>query len=634
MPPTLQDALLHHKAGDLPRAAQVYQEILASDPRHADAYHLLGVLMHQLQHAQVAAGLIGRAIEINNSFAPYHNNLGNALAALGRREEARASFRRSLLLSPTADTYINLATLDLGDGRMRDAKAGFKAALRLAPKRVESLVGLGRIAIIEGQPGAAKRCLEKALSIDPKCVSVLNCLGDLCLSEEHFDEAETYYSKAAACLPSDLDAHLKLGHLHIRLERYGSAAESYGKAHQLSPRNHNIAILLGMAHVMHENAAAANETSLRALQLDDRHPASHHLRGSALVLGRNYESALHSFMRALSLAPEMHEAMNGMGNAYEGLGDSTRAAEAFEAARALAPRNPTYMMNVGVNLARQGESRAISFLEQAIALAPSDPKPHIALAESLLSFGDYKRGFAEYAWRWRSPSFAKQHRRYDAPLWDGSPLSGKAILLHAEQGLGDTIQFVRFLPQVASRGGTIILIVQQPLVRLFQPLQYIASCLDQADPLPAFDVHCPLLSLPAVLGTEFETIPEPLVLDSVLGAVVATGQPQPPKAALRVGIAWAGNPNHKRDSLRSLGLASLMPLRDVAGCRFFNLQKIVPQSDHATLQSFDMEHPLVSCQDFLDTARAIIERPSGGDAVQARMADTPRSRGLAMGNDR
>jgi tetratricopeptide (TPR) repeat protein len=231
MPPTLQDTLQHHQAGELPQAAQLYREILIADPRHADAYHLLGVLMHQLQHCQIAVDLISRAIQINHGFTPDYNNLGNALVALGRREDSRASFRRSIHLNRNADTYINLATLDLGDGRIRESEAGFRAALRLSPKRWESLVGLGRIAIAGGQNNVAKRWLERALSIKPDCVSALNCLGDLCVEEERFHEAEVYYARATECLPWDVDAHLKLGHLYMRLERPQSAAEFYGKAY-------------------------------------------------------------------------------------------------------------------------------------------------------------------------------------------------------------------------------------------------------------------------------------------------------------------------------------------------------------------------------------------------------------------
>ncbi len=539
MPPTLQDALQFHQAGELARAAQLYREILTADPRHADAYHLLGVLMHQMQHCEAAVELIGHAIQINEGFAPYHNNLGNALVALGRRDEARASFQRSINLNRSADTYINLATLDLGDGRIRESKAGFKAALRLSPKRWEGFVGLGRIAKTEGENRLARRWFERALSVKSDCVSALNGLGDLCFEEERFHGAEEFYTQATECLPSDVDAHLKLGHLHMRLERYPSAAASYGKAYRLLPQNHSTAILLGIAHLMNEDLEAAKEIAARALELDERHPASHQLLGNVLVLGREYEKALDSFKRSLSLDPKQHDAMNGMGNAYDGLGDYASAAPAFASALALQPQNPSYLQNVGINLSRQGDCRALTFFDRAIALAPNNADAHIALAVCLLSFGDYKRGFAEYEWRWRSPPFSKQHRQYDEPLWDGSPLLGKTILLHAEQGLGDTLQFVRFLPQVARLGGTILLLVQPQLFRLYESLEGIHACLRQGvDPLPAFEVHCPLLSLPAVLGTQLQTIPEPIDLRAVVGV----GQQRPLKTVLNVGLSWAGNP--------------------------------------------------------------------------------------------
>lgn len=256
-------------------------------------------------------------------------------------------------------------------------------------------------------------------------------------------------------------------------------------------------------------------------------------------------------------------------------------------------------------MARRKDTGGIKFLERALQLSPDHIEAHMVLAEILLSSGSYQDGFREYEWRWRSPEFIKRIRPFSQPLWDGQPLQGKIILLYAEQGFGDTIQFVCFIQDVLNIGGIVVLEVQPALHRLLAQLEGIHShCLRQGiDPLPSFEVHCPLMSLPRLLGTTINSIPSPVSLSGVSSNI--SHLPVSSFEHLRVGLVWAGNPAHKRDSFRSLPLSSLLPLWNITGTIMISLQKNVPGSDLSTLSGLTMECPLQSHYDFLDTANAI-----------------------------
>ena len=569
MPTSLSLAMERHEAGAFAEAAHLYREILVAQPQHADALHLLGVLMHQLNHSHVATELIGRAIQINQRFAPYHNNLGNALLAIGDITEARRSFKRSIALSRTADTYVNLGNLEFSQGEWAAAKASFQAALLCSPQSYEALFGLGNVAMAQGEHATATQWYEKSLSVAPRSSHALNALGNVRLAQGHVEGARASYLKAIECNPSNREAHINLGNVFMAESQFEPAIRSYEEAVRYLPSDSEAMTLLGIAHM------------------------------------KSGKQSIPYFEQALRLNPNDPKAHNALGVACEGLGEFARAAVAFEAALRLRPESVEYLCNVGRTMARAKDAAGIKFLERALQLNPDHIEAHWILAEILLSFGSYQRGFREYEWRWRSLEFSKRVRPFNQPLWDGKPLHGKVILLHAEQGYGDTIQFVRFIQDVVRLGGFVVLEVPSLLHRLLASLDGVHLCLRHGiDPLPPFDVHCPLMSLPHLLGTEITSIPPPVSLPIAPGktALRMTDGSIPP---LRVGLVWAGNPEHKRDAFRSMPLSSLLPLRDVTGVTMVCLQKNVPASDISTLSDFAMECPLADCNDFLDTANVI-----------------------------
>jgi hypothetical protein len=197
-------------------------------------------------------------------------------------------------------------------------------------------------------------------------------------------------------------------------------------------------------------------------------------------------------------------------------------------------------------------------LEKLAEQEPYSPEAHWNLSTALLMLGEYVRGWQEYEWRWQREGFTSPKRGFQQPQWKGEPLEGVTILLHAEQGFGDTLQFIRYAPLVSERGGRVVLEVQPGLKRLLQDVPGIAECVAIGDPLPEFSYHCPMMSLATVFGTTIETVPP--IPSGFLGYTETDhSQTNINNGSLRVGLVWAGNPKHQNDALRSISLADLLP---------------------------------------------------------------------------
>jgi tetratricopeptide (TPR) repeat protein len=281
----------------------------------------------------------------------------------------------------------------------------------------------------------------------------------------------------------------------------------------------------------------------------------------------------------------------------------------YREALEIAPDNPGALSNLGNTLHAMGRvSEAVALHDRAVAAAPDEPEFHFSLAAALLAAGDYARGWPEYEWRWRR---SQARPRGFGGGWQGDDLSGRTILLHAEQGLGDTLQFVRYAPLVAKRGGHVILEVQAPLVRLMQNLPGIAKVIARGENLPDFDTHCPLLSLPYVFGTRLDTIPaDGPYLHADPATVVTWRTKLAADDRLRVGLVWAGSAHvddagahliDQRRSLKSTDFASLLDLPDV---QFVSLQKHEAGRTSNPMGN-QLLDPMSAVTDFADTAALV-----------------------------
>ncbi len=346
-----------------------------------------------------------------------------------------------------------------------------------------------------------------------------------------------------------------------------------------------------------------------ALDLDPSNAILHLHAGAALHdLGR-YADAVVSYRKALGSAPDMGETHNNLGNSLLALGRFAEAADCFSRAAAILTTSPVPLAARATALQALGNiSAAEAECRKAILLAPAFAAAHWNLALNLLLQGRYVEGWQEYEWRWRKPDFTSPCRHTNIPLWDGSPLEGRTILLHAEQGFGDAIQFVRYAPLVAERGGTVIIECHPQLVRLFQTVPGVRHVVPFGATLPPFSCQAPLLTLPGIFGTTLKNIP------STYPYLWATTEQRNKWSALmcgyptgiRVGLVWAGK--NFPDPLRSCRLAELAPLASVNNVIFFSLQLGEGgQQVNSPPSGMDLADLTGQIEDFADTA-ALIEQ--------------------------
>jgi tetratricopeptide (TPR) repeat protein len=321
-------------------------------------------------------------------------------------------------------------------------------------------------------------------------------------------------------------------------------------------------------------------------------------------LGR-LDAAIETLEAVRARAPDNPELAYNLGNCRYAAGDLDGAAAEYEAALALAPAHRGARINLGLVRRDQGNAAAaIAAFDRVIAERPDHPLAHWNRALSLLLSGDFGRGFPAYEWRWQATGM--NPRGIAAPPWDGSPLAGRTILLHAEQGLGDTIQFVRYAPMVAARGGRVLLEVQAPLLQLCRTLGGVEAVFARGDALPGFDCHAPLMSLPALFGTTLETIPNPVPYLAPLSAfkTALKAALNGPAGVRRIGLVWGGNPARQGDAVRSCRARDLLPLTTLANFRLFSLQKGSPHAEQAAELTGVIElGPLL--EDLADTTYAL-----------------------------
>ncbi len=536
----LQTAVAHHQAGRLNEAVTIYQQILSVDPRHADALHLLGVVAHQTGQLEQAMKMITGAIRIDGSCALYHFNLGELCRAMGKLPEARKSYQRALELDPQwAPACFGLAMTLRSLGDTAGAIAQCRSALAIQPRFAEAHQLLN--AMLDGKADLAgeRQRYEQLAQAEPTDVASLAEQAVLARQIGQFDQARRLYEQAIALEPKSAELHVGLGDLEAARSQWQQAIAAYQAAIALEP---NLAIAEG------------------------------HL-ATALQAAGAVEAALAHYQRAVELSPQYATAYFNLGTALDSLGRNEEAARQFEAALGLDPLYVDAHVNLGCYYHMQMDlERALASYDRAVALAPDSAKARFNRAMCLLTDGRLRDGWSDYEWRMRVPGFPM--RSFDRPLWDGTTLHGKTLLVHAEQGLGDTVQFARYLPMVRQRGGRVVLLVDASLVPLFEQSGF-QDVFGHPRELPDFDVQVPLMSLPHVFGTTLENIPVEIPYLSVEPTLVADWRKRlSDVTGFRVGICWQGNPSLDTDHLRSFPLASMEPLARVPGVRLISLQRV------------------------------------------------------------
>jgi Flp pilus assembly protein TadD len=536
----MKTAFEHFRAGRLREAEAACRKVLERNPGDAEALHLRGVLAHRAGRNDAAIKYIGRAIALVPDNAEFLYNLGVAQQVAGWLAEAEASYQASLRREPgRAEAHNNLGYTKLQQGRVDDALACFEAALRLRPDYAEALANRGEALVRRGEPAAAVDALRHALRLRSDSPEAHNHLGVALRELGEREEAE-------ACFHQALRLRSDFGAAHANL---GRMCEDRGRLEEAAAR-----FRLALCHIPND-------------------ATTHNNLGNILVAQRQAGEARSCYERAAQLQPGEPVFRSNLAHALTLLGKLEEAEASCREALRLRPDYADAHHNLAITLGAQGRfDAALVSNAKALELKPEDPGARNCRALWWLQTGDFERGWPEYEWRWRIKGVAP--REFSAALWDGSPLEGKTILIHAEQALGDTLQFIRYAPLVAACGGDVVVECQPALVPLLRGAPGIHRVIARGEPLPAHDLQVPLLSLPRVFRTALAAVPaevpylraDPALVEHWRGELGTT-------AAFKVGIAWQGNPDFPGDAMRSMPLAHFAPLARIPGVHLISLQK-------------------------------------------------------------
>jgi tetratricopeptide (TPR) repeat protein len=462
-------------------------------------------------------------------------------------------------------------------GRAAEAERGYRTLLTIAPRDARIPAHLAVLLLEQGRNAEALPVLEQALALDPGQSGMLVNKGNALIALERVPEAVAAYGQAIALQP-EVDrapGWVNLGVYLESLKRHDDAAEAYLKAIALDPDLPEAWGNLGIARLTAGRAEEALEALDRAVQLRPGYADAWTNRGTALQELRRLDEALQSFDRALALQPDMAEVWSGRSLALHEMGRLDESAEASARAVSLDPAGASAWNNRGMalqSLGRIEEARA-SF-DKAISLKDEFPDALWNKALLLLALGEYEEGWKLFEWRWRrSDPGAERPRDFGVPAWLGeTPIAGKRLLLHAEQGYGDAIQMLRYVPVLAGMGAKVMLVCPEPLVELANTVEGLAAPA-ASEGFVGFDAHTPLMSLPLALKTRLDTVPaEVPYLRVPERARAAWAGRLEPSGKPRVGLAWSGNPAHRNDRNRSLSFAALGPLLQ-ADAEFHSLQR-------------------------------------------------------------
>ncbi len=492
-------------------------------------------------------------------------------------------------------------------GRWGAAETCYRRSLKAEPRCPQALHLLGLMAQQAGKYEESIRLIGEALALNPDDPDTLNSLGEAYIGQGQTRPASHCYQRLVELLPQSAEAHHRLGKTQERLGEWEAAGVSYRRALALQPDSPDLHGSLARLQSKQGAFAEAVESCRRALALDPSRHEIHTLMGTALTDLGNYGAAVEALGRALALQPDSGQAVCGLGYFFERKGDLTVAIDAYRNAIMLNPQLSSAHLYLGsAQLLRGKLGEAAECFERVLKLTPDSAEARAFLGLIHLKQGNFRLGLSEYEDRWSTPYGFRFRRKLLQPLWKGESLEGSRILLYAEQGMGDTLQFVRYVPLVAERGGKVVLEVQPRLHRLLAHTPGAAEVICRDEALPEFDWQCPLLSLPLALGTELNTIPAPIPYLYPYPAQAEAWRQRLAGNSLRIGLVWGGSPMHPHELWRSIPLEQLAPLTTLEGTTFYSLQMGAPAQQakrwRDRVRLIDLQHEQ---KDFGDTAAIV-----------------------------
>ena len=570
-------ALTSLQAGALTDAEHQFKELLDDDPRHVAGLNLIAVLLTRLGRFDEAEHYIQRALRENSASDASFNNYGIILRALKRPTEALEQFSHALEINPSdAGTWNSRGAVRNELGNHQEAIADFEKAISLNPKYADAYcnkaASLAALHLWEQSLAA----YDAALAANSKHVGGWLGRGNVLLRLKRYKEAAAAYDEALLLQPNLADAWIGGGKIYSQLRLYDKALEAY------------------------DNAIALNPNS----------PHAWVGRGNVLYETRSYNEAATAYDKALEFSPDIPGAWLGRGSVYAALGRHQEAAAAYDKVIALNASLPHgWAARGGIFFGLGLYDDALRCYEKAISIDPEFASAHYEKAQILLLRGDFKEGWHLFEWRWKTGLRAFSRRNFSEKLWLGDEaIEGKTIAVHSEQGLGDTIQFYRYLQKLEALDCKIIFETPAALYNLFKAQNPPFTIITQGDEIPEFEFHCPLMSLPLAFRTEIATIPAPVpYLVAPPEKVAAWREKLGRKTKPRIGLCWSGSPGSMNDLRRTMPLESLLPIL-TQDAEWHSLQKDIRDHDRYSFESAQsIKDHTQDLTDFTDTAALLGE---------------------------
>ena len=535
-----EHAIQLHNAGQVDDALALYQQIVEADPTHAGAIHLLGVVLSQKGEYLLAVQFIQNAIVLNDQVPEFHINLGNALMGLQQWAMAEHAYAAAIAIKDNIpEAWFGLGNVRVALQKPQDAVASYDRALQLRPNFVEVMVNLGGLLITLQQLDRAVTVLSQAATLRPHDAQPRYQMAQALEAAGHPAEAATLYVSLAHLAHCPLSLLFEAGKRVARLGQPAGAADLYRAALLLSP---------------HEGAVWNN-------------------LGNALRELDQLEESRQAFVQALDRLPNDAKVLTNLGTVLKDLGQVSDALPLLQRAVSLGGDAVSHS-NLGHALYLQGKlAEATQCFTAALTTDPHHPDARFHLGVAQLRQGLWQEGWANYEARWARGFPHEQPRHNNISRWDGGDLTGQTILLWSEQGLGDTLHFIRYVSQVKAKGAARIVVECQPsLVTLLSLMPLVDQAVAVGQKLPPSDVQAPLLSLPHLLQAQIQ--PQAPYLTAPSNAPVGRLAGSLPK----VGLVWAGESRRHDvesrliDRRRSLALGDLAPVLAVDGIDFVSLQ--------------------------------------------------------------
>ncbi len=569
-----QNGVALHQQGRIAEAARIYEEVLAADGRHFDALQCLGTIACQTGRPQAAVDLLSRAIAVNSSMAEPYCNLGYAFQGLGRLDAALASYDRAIALRPAyAQAYCNRGVALQGLMRLEEALASCNKAIELKPDFAGAFFNRGNVLQSLGRQEEALASFCRAIELKPDYAQAHSGSGDVLLGLGRFEEALASCNRAIDLRPDFAAAHLNRGNVLRALGRPDAALGSYDRAIALKPDHAQAHFNRGNVLYDLKRPGEALASYDRAVELKPDFAQAWSNRGSVLLDLKRLDEALASCGRAVASRPGAAQYHYDQGIVLQHLNRLEEALASYDRAIEREPDHARAHVNRGIVLhCLRRFDEALASYRTAIAARPELAEAHVNLSVTELIVGNLERGWMNFEWRRKLKSSVE--RKFPLPsLPSLADARGKTILVHSNDGFGDTLQFCRYAGLLRQAGARILFSPQDRLKQLMRSLGDSVQLADENGKSPPVDYHVPVMSLPLLFGTTLETIPSRVPYLFADETLVGKWRDRLGGAGFKIGICWQGNSAHQVIDRRCVSIACFEPLSRLAAVRLVSLHK-------------------------------------------------------------